>query len=99
MSSTQLYSVPIITPSSFKPTRLYIIKIKDLWYFGKTVKEDIVGYYGSGTVWKDKIKKYGTKAVEHVWHSDWYYDPIELQLVAIQFSLENDIVNSPGGLT
>jgi hypothetical protein len=79
----------------FKPTRLYIKKLVGIYYFGKTSVNDIGNYTGSGKLWKDRIKKYGKDKIETLWVSDWYYDPTEILEAASQFSLENDIENSP----
>jgi hypothetical protein len=78
----------------FKPTRLYIKKIGDIFYFGKYSGENIQKYTGSGIIWKKYIKGLGKQNIKHLWNSDWYYDPIEIQEIALKFSIENDIVNS-----
>lgn len=79
----------------FVPSRLYIKRINDLWYFGKSSKTDINSYPGSGKIWRDKMKKYGKDAIVTEWVSDWYYDESEIRMVALAFSLENDIISSP----
>jgi len=94
MSSTYIYTIGNVDLTKFKPTRLYIKRIGNLYYFGKSCTENIERYHGSGVLWKDKIRKYGKDAVLHLWHSDWYFDPEELYAAAIHFSIENDIVNS-----
>jgi hypothetical protein len=79
---------------NFKPTRLYIKKLAEVYYFGKTSVHDIDNYHGSGRVWRDKIKKYGKENIKTLWVSEWYHDPYEISEVALRFSKENDIVNS-----
>lgn len=83
----------------YKPTRLYIKRIRRnddsyLYYFGKTCHPSVEMYTGSGHIWLKYITKYGKGSIEHVWNSDYYDDPAQIQLEAIKFSLENDIVNS-----
>lgn len=97
MSSEDIYTriFALISPIRYKPTRLYIKRIGSLWYFGKSTQKNIVSYKGSGVIWKSKMEKYGSESIEHMWNSDWYTDPYELQIAALQFSIENDIVNSP----
>ena len=65
-----------------------------MYYFGKSCQISIETYSGSGHIWLDYIAKYGKNSIEHVWNSEYYNDPIEVQIEAIKFSLENDIVNS-----
>jgi len=89
----------LVIPTRFKSSRLYIKRILRengtyIYYFGKSWKEDLLSYNGSGVRWSNFIKKYGNENVEHVWESDWYYDSLEIQLAAIRFSLENNIVES-----
>lgn len=78
----------------FQPTRLYIKELAGIKYFGKTSKEDIMVYAGSGVVWGKRIKKYGKDNIKTLWVSDWYHDPYEIQKVALHFSEENSIVES-----
>ncbi len=78
----------------YKPSRLYIKRLAGVYYFGKTNSKDIYKYTGSGKVWKDRIKKYGKEKIETLWVSDWYTDPLEIEQVAKQFSIENNIVTS-----
>lgn len=80
---------------NFKPTRLCIKKINNVYYFCKSTKKDIYKYKGSGCKWKSLIKKYGKEKIQTLCVSDWYYCPQEIHDVAIHFSRENDIVNSP----
>lgn len=90
----------LVIPTRFKSSRLYIKRIlRDngvyIYYFGKSWKENLKSYTGSGVVWDSFVKKYGKDNVEHIWESHWYDDPLEIQHVAIRFSLENNIVESP----
>jgi hypothetical protein len=79
----------------FKPTRLYIKKLAGIYYVGKTSADNIHDYTGSGRVWRDRIKKYGKGNIETLWISDWYYNKDEIVEAAHQFSIENNIENSP----
>lgn len=76
------------------PTRLYIKRCDHcgLKYFGKTSREDLEKYAGSGKRWKNHLKKYNSNSV-HVWNSDWYYDT-SIKRFAIKFSRINKIVES-----
>jgi hypothetical protein len=76
------------------PTRLYIKQCPHcgLKYFGKTIKEDIEKYEGSGKVWQRHLKKYKVKSV-HLWNSDWYYNTSIVRF-ATKFSNMNKIVES-----
>jgi hypothetical protein len=77
-----------------KPTRLYIKQCPHcgLKYFGKSVRNDIDKYQGSGRRWKGHLKKYKVKP-KHLWNSDWYYDTSIVRF-AIKFSKMNKIVES-----
>ena len=93
-----MYIYPEISQSqieTFKPTRLYIkLHTKtDLLYFGKSIREDLDVYKGSGSYWKNHLKTYGGKHVVTLWVSKWFHDPYELQKFALAFSREKDIVN------
>ena len=79
--------------NKFKPTRLYIKELAGIKYFGKTTLDPNL-YSGSGKIWKDRIKKYGKDNIKTLWVSDVYYDPDELQVIALHFSEENKIVES-----
>ena len=95
--SMDIYSSRDITEFikiNFKPTRLYIKELSGVKYFGKTFLNDVEKYTGSGKIWRDRIKKYGKENIKTLWVSDWYYDPAELQEVALLFSKENKIVES-----
>lgn len=82
--------------SAFKPTRLYIKQHTKtgLKYFGKSIKQDIEKYLGSGSYWLNHIRKHGIEFVETLWVSEWFYTKEEIALVAKQLSVEYDIVNS-----
>jgi hypothetical protein len=79
---------------NFKPTRLYIKKLENYYYFGKTTLDDVETYSGSGVIWKKIIKKYGKENIKTIWVSDWYKNAEEIQQVALHFSEENNIVES-----
>lgn len=83
-----------INLSDFKPTRLYIKELNGLKYFGKSILEDIEKYQGSGKIWLRHVRKYGKKNIQTVWVSDWFYDPLSLKEYAINFSIQNSIVES-----
>lgn len=80
--------------NNFRPTRLYIKELHGIKYFGKTFRDDVFSYAGSGKYWKSLILKYGKENIKTLWISEIYYDPELLQEVALSFSRENDIVNS-----
>ena len=88
MSSTNTYS-------TFKPTYLYIKQhsITGLLYFGKTTKSDPYKYKGSGTYWKNHIKKYGTEHVKTLWIK-LFDDKNSCVNYATNFSTKNNIVES-----
>lgn len=78
----------------FEPTRLAIKELAGKLYFCKSTKPDFIKYVGSGVYWLRRVKKYGKKNVRTLWVSDWYHCPHELQEVALNFSRENQIVES-----
>lgn len=80
--------------SKFKPTRLYIKELSGVKYFGKTTRKDVHLYNGSGKIWRNRIKKYGETNIKTLWVSEFYYDPEEIQKIALEFSRENNIVES-----
>ena len=89
----------LVNVNKYTPSRLYIKRIKRdsgeyIYYFGKSFRADIFQYTGSGKIWTDYIKKYQKFAIETIWVSDVYFDSIEIQKAALQFSLENDIISS-----
>ena len=77
-----------------KPTRLYIKQCPHcgLKYFGKSTRQDIKKYEGSGTRWTRHLKKHKVKPL-HLWNSDWYYDT-SISRFALKFSHMNKIVES-----
>lgn len=77
-----------------EPTRLYVKQCShcDLKYFGKTVRQDIEKYSGSGVKWKNHLSKHNAKSL-HIWNSDWYYDT-SISTFALEFSKDNNIVES-----
>jgi len=79
------------------PTYLYIKKhkITGLKYFGKTTKNNVKSYNGSGVYWKKHIKKYGKKHIETLWVSEPFYDKKLLVEFSTFFSDFFDIENSP----
>jgi hypothetical protein len=92
-----IYSPKILserTLKNFKPTRLAIKKLAGQYYFCKSTMQDFISYVGSGVVWRKRIKKYGKRNVETLWISDWYHDPYEIQQISLEFSKENNIVES-----
>lgn len=87
MTSKSIYS-------EFKPTFLYIKQhtVTGKLYFGKTTRNP-EKYLGSGKYWKLHIKKYGKKYVTNLWYC-LFLDEKECKDFAIQFSTQNNIVNS-----
>ena len=79
---------------SFVPCRLYIKELAGVKYFGKT-SQDPYKYTGSGTIWKDRIKKYGKEDIITLWVSEVFTDPQSIHDYALAFSKENMIVESP----
>jgi hypothetical protein len=79
---------------AIKPTRLYIKQCPHcgLKYFGKSVRNDVDKYQGSGRRWKGHLKKHKVRP-DHLWNSDWYYDT-SIQRFALKFSNMNKIVES-----
>lgn len=79
---------------AIKPTRLYIKQCShcELKYFGKTVKENIENYPGSGLRWSQHLKKHNAESI-HLWDSDWYNDT-SISRFALKFSRLNKIVES-----
>jgi hypothetical protein len=77
-------------------TYLYIKEHSEtgLKYFGKTTKNNVGKYNGSGVYWKKHIKKHGKEYVKTIWVSEPFYDQGDLIEFAIFFSEFFDIVNS-----
>lgn len=82
----------IYTP--IPPTYLYIKQhsITGLKYFGKTTRDPYT-YNGSGKYWKRHLKKYGKEHVVTLWVSELYQNT-SISDYALQFSIENNIVES-----
>jgi len=75
-------------------TYLYIKTHLDtgLKYFGKTTKDNLYSYHGSGKKWKRHLKKHGVNVkTELYFNSD---DLNEVEKVALDFSIKNNIVES-----
>jgi len=85
----------IYTPLS-SPARLYIKQCPhcDLKYVGRTERDDIELYTGSGTRWKAHIKKHNIRPI-HVWHSKWFYDT-SITEHALKISRYFNIVKNSG---
>ena len=77
------------------PTILYIKEHEatGLRYFGKTTKEDVLSYNGSGVYWKRHLMSHG-KNVKTIWVSEPFTDKEELVEFAEFFSVFHNIVNS-----
>lgn len=76
-------------------TKLYVKQhsVTKLKYFGKTEKDDVNKYMGSGKYWKRHIKDHGREFVETL--DIWEFDDLELcSLFATEFSDKNNIVES-----
>ena len=78
----------------YKPTWLYIKlhPVKNLLYFGKTVRKDPAKYEGSGIVWRAHCEKYGRKH-ETIW-CEKFETRDELSEFALFFSDFMGIVES-----
>lgn len=79
-----------------KPVYLYVKQhdITKIMYFGKTTRDDVVSYLGSGIRWTNHIKKHGVEHVKTLWISKPFTDTDDLIEFAQFFSEEFDIVNS-----
>lgn len=67
--------------------------ITGLKYFGMTRKIDPFSYKGSGLYWRRHIKKYGNDSIKTL--EIWGFDDIQIcSKFALNFSIENNIVNS-----
>ena len=90
-------SIDIYHADTFKPTFLYIKqhKITGLMYFGKSTKtgKAFHNYLGSGSYWKNHIKKHGEEHVETLWYC-LFTDQESLSEFAINFSTQEHIVES-----
>jgi len=80
--------------NTFKPTFLYVKthNITGFKYFGKTIKENVQKYRGSGTHWLRHIRKHGYDVTTEI--IGYYIDKDECVAAALKFSIENDIINS-----
>lgn len=80
--------------NTFKPTWLYIKQhnLTGLKYFGKTTKKDPYKYKGSGLYWRRHINVYGDN-ISTPW-TKLFNDQEELITFAINFSVDNNIVDS-----
>lgn len=63
-----------------------------LKYFGKTISTNPEKYHGSGTYWKRHIEKHGYDVTTEIFGE--YKDEESAKDAAIQFSIENSIVES-----
>lgn len=79
---------------AIKPTRLYIKQCPHcgLKYFGKSTRQDVEKYSGSGKKWDNHLKYHQVKPI-HMWNSDWYHDT-SISRFALKFSRMNKIVSS-----
>lgn len=77
----------------FKPTFLYVKthNTTGLQYFGKTISNR-KSYRGSGTYWLRHLAKYGNDVSTEI--VGYFTDEIWCMLYALEFSEQNDIVNS-----
>lgn len=92
-----IYTPIIITEeikSRYKPTRLAVKELNGIKYFCKSVRKNIETYTGSGTRWLKHVRKYGKQNIKTLWVSDWFNCPIELQKFALEYSKNNNIVES-----
>ena len=81
--------------SIFKPTYLYIKQhsITGKLYFGKTIREDVEKYLGSGNHWRRHYNYHGKEYVETIWFCV-FYDKEECNKFALSFSEQENIVES-----
>lgn len=66
--------------------------VTGLKYFGKTTRKDFISYKGSGILWSRHLKKYGRDFSTELIAS--FECENECSKFAIQYSIDNDIVNS-----
>lgn len=95
MTSTYIYGQENQKIVSFKPTFLYIKKheITGKLYFGKTTKDHVLSYNGSGKHWLSHVKKHGESHVTTLWYC-LFLDKESVEHFAISFSKMNNIVQS-----
>jgi hypothetical protein len=67
--------------------------VTGLEYFGKTTKKDPHKYTGSGKYWKRHLKKHGSDFTTEIIAT--FQDDDSCKEFALNFSKENDIVDSP----
>lgn len=79
-----------------KPVYLYVKQhdVTGMLYFGKTVRNDVDMYMGSGVVWTRHIKKHGKTHVKTLWVSEPFNNRDDLVEFALFFSKEFNIVES-----
>lgn len=77
------------------PTRLYIKQhpITGLMYFGKTTRNNVCSYKGSGKYWSAHLNEHGD-VVNTIWVSDIFTNPADIEEFALAFSELFDIVES-----
>ena len=81
---------------NFNPTILYIKThtVTGMKYFGKTCSLDRISrYWGSGKAWKKHLAKNGRSFTTQL--VGFYLEKERCRSAAINFSKENNIVNSP----
>lgn len=96
-----IYTPIVITEEirkKFVPIRLYIKRHTKtgLRYFGKSSREEIFEYLGSGTRWGLHLAKHDSEYVVTDWVSDWFNNPDDLQDFALLVSEDLDIVGDEG---
>lgn len=87
-------SATLCKTDDFRPTWLMIKQhnVTGLKYFCKTVKSDYETYKGSGDYWVKHLKEHG-RDVSTIWVR-LFTDRHEIYEYAMNFSIENDIVNA-----
>lgn len=89
------YNTNVETKQSvFTPTWLYIKQhnTTGLKYFEKTISKNPQKYRGSGTYWKNHLKKHGND-VSTIWYQ-LFLDQDSLTKYSLKFSIDNSIVES-----
>jgi hypothetical protein len=83
-----------LSETEIKPTRLYIKQCPHcgIKYFGKTIRDDIEIYKGSGLYWQEHLKHHGVEPI-HLWNSKWYTDKSIMRFASL-FSRMNKISES-----
>lgn len=86
-----------IYTKEFKPTYLCIKQhsiTKKLYFCKTTINHDkMLAYKGSGHYWINHINKHGREYVETIWYC-LYYDKDECEKFALNFSIQENIVES-----